>query len=385
MNLTFINDAHFSFSSAEDLLQEAPPYLREVGSSVFGIVMQNYTAFAAWSDEDICSLRLTSKMMRSVVDPNIRRISTWDPFLPLNVNLCDLSRWPNLKCIRIRNLHGSSHTACDNLSREPFPFLETLVMMNCSLDAHCVATFAAAPWASQLKSLDLGDNRLGVSALTELCSRPWPRLERLSLGKNCLDAEAMTVLTRGEFPCLKELCLCSSSIDMLGMAALHRARLPQLELLCLASNDLGDDAMELLAKCRFPALRHLLLNNNKITAASALSLARFRAPLQRLVLANQRPLLDASALLCFADAAWGSNIAHLDIAGCDAAIGELLISSFCFHNFGKLVWLNVGRNWTVQRSETFLLVDRGSSAPLEVLSLDSIEVELSDDEADSRS
>lgn len=177
------------------------------------------------------------------------------------------------------------------LSQAAAPALERLGFEGCGIGAGGAKALSQAPWASQVRALDLKRNELG------------------GVGVDVMFSAA-------SFGALEQLLLSSNHVGPRGCRALAMASLPMLKELNIAYNGLGDEGLEALASATwFERLESLRLSGRQMSSAGAAALAKAKAERLKALSFSGGDLGDEglSQLLC---AAWVCGLERLELDDC---------------------------------------------------------------------
>lgn len=148
--------------------------------------------------------------------------------------------WPSLEHLDLSCNKQLDEGAMKKLVRGEWPWLDTVILSGCLLDAKAVSRLSKAKW-SNLKNLDLSSNAIGSAAIASLAKGSFRKLEVLNLV--CCDLDSATVehLSKGRWPKLLVVNISMNKVKAAALTGLAAADWPVLEELNLADNELGED------------------------------------------------------------------------------------------------------------------------------------------------
>lgn len=148
--------------------------------------------------------------------------------------------WPSLEHLDLSCNKQMDEGAMKKLIRGAWPWLNTVILSGCLLDAKAVGRLSKAKWGN-LKNLDLSSNPIGSDAIASLAKGAFRKLEVLKLVCCDLDSASIEHLSRGRWPKLLVLNISMNKIEAAALTGLAAADWPALVELNLADNELGDD------------------------------------------------------------------------------------------------------------------------------------------------
>jgi len=191
-----------------------------------------------------------------------------------------------------------------------------------------------------LRSLDLGDNSLGVDGVRWLCEAAWARpITWLNLAASSLDFHSVRLMSQpGALPHLRTLHLGYNAFENSGVvdhqvdddalvALIRCPTLTRLRVLTLTANPVSDYGVELLMNAPHFTLSGLGLSHTQVTAGGVRRLAK-SPRLSRLnwLDLSDNAALRSDALLPLAESPYLSPLCDLDISrtGASAFVRDLL-------------------------------------------------------------
>ena len=148
--------------------------------------------------------------------------------------------WPSLKHLDLSCNKQMDEGAMKKLVHGEWPWLDTIILSGCLLDAKAVSRFSKAKW-NNLKNLDLSSNPIGSAAIASLAKGAFRKLEVLKLVCCDLDSAAIEHLSKGRWPKLLVINISMNKVEAAALTGLAAADWPVLEELNLADNELGED------------------------------------------------------------------------------------------------------------------------------------------------
>ena len=148
--------------------------------------------------------------------------------------------WPSLEHLDLSCNKTLDEGAMKKLTRGEWPWLDTVILSGCILDAKAVSRVSRARW-NNLKHLDLSANPIGSIAVASLIKGSFRKLEVLKLVCCDLESSAIEHLSKGRWPKLLVVDISMNKIDGAAIPGLADADWPLLTQLNLADNKLGND------------------------------------------------------------------------------------------------------------------------------------------------
>ena len=148
--------------------------------------------------------------------------------------------WPSLEHLDLSCNKQLNEGALKKLTRGEWPWLDTIILSGCLLDAKAVSRLAKAKWAN-MKHLDLSSNPIGSAAIASLIKGSFRKLEVLKLVCCDLDSSAVESLSKGRWPKILVVNISMNKIEGAAIPGLANADWPLLEELNIADNPLEDD------------------------------------------------------------------------------------------------------------------------------------------------
>ena len=148
--------------------------------------------------------------------------------------------WPSLEYLDLSCNKQLGEGAMKKLTRGEWPWLDTVNLSGCLLDAKAVSRLSKAKWGN-LKNLDLSSNPIGNAAIASLAKGAFRKLEVLKLVCCDLDSSSIEHLSRGRWPKILVVNLSMNKLEATALSGLAAADWPLLEELNLANNELGED------------------------------------------------------------------------------------------------------------------------------------------------
>ena len=148
--------------------------------------------------------------------------------------------WPSLEHLDLSCNKQLDEGAIKKLVRGEWPWLDTVILSSCLLNAKAVSRLSKAKWSTQ-KNLDLSSNPIGSAAIASLAKGSFRKLEVLKLVCCDLDSASVENLSKGRWPKLLVLNISMNKVAAAALTCLAAADWPVLDELNLANNELGED------------------------------------------------------------------------------------------------------------------------------------------------
>ena len=222
---------------------------------------------------DFCAW-LRSPYLRGLRTLNLQALI---PRLPLkSIRRLASADLPHLRTLNLGE-HILSLSAWESLARAPFPSLQRLHLADCRLRSTNLPVVLQGSYIPRLRFLDLSSNFLGDQGLSSFRGAAFAQLRELRLSYNYIRAQGVRHLC--ETPGLDQLThlrLDTNDLNDAGVQHLLNAPFAStLEELHLSYNELTDRSILRLASSpAFSRLQVLNLSGNLLTERSALALAQ---------------------------------------------------------------------------------------------------------------
>ncbi|KAL3160398.1 hypothetical protein ABBQ32_010722 [Trebouxia sp. C0010 RCD-2024] len=148
--------------------------------------------------------------------------------------------WPSLEHLDLSCNKQLDEGAMKKLTRGQWPWLDTVILSGCVLDAKAVSRLSKAKWGN-LKNLDLSSNPICSDAVASLAKGSFRKLEVLKLLCCDLDSSVIEHLCKARWPKIVVVNISMNKIAAAAFAGLAAADWPLLQELNLADNELGED------------------------------------------------------------------------------------------------------------------------------------------------